>query len=303
MSLEKRRARFLELGGHFECEKPDPLLVVPTIEPALFNRLRIAVALYVSKCIPGNQTFLDESELMEAFVKNRATIRNCTPNGMLVPKRHLILEYNAVIQAFIAVIDSLNIGDFISSWHIPLNMRFKDGEAVKENLVRNHPTEHTHSDSWAGESSASVTTIIPLFGDTERNRVDYFSPPENFDESWLGPLPSYADGARYAEKYTRIRSPFEKGKMIIADFAMLHASTRHSGSGPRLSIDTTFAMPNLGEKEVIHEWRLDERASHQDLQDIGVRKLFLFPDTNEDQVDSRGGYKHPTNLAIAKLLD
>ena len=206
------------------------------------------------------------------------------------------------LRAFINIIDGLSISGFISSWHVPLNVRYKDAGIVEENLKRHHPTEHIHSDSWAGESSESVTTIIPLLGDAERNRVDYYAPPDDFEESWLKPLPSYLAGTEIAKRYRPIEVPFRQGYLYIADFGMLHASFHHPGCEGRVSIDTTFAMSqNVNQKEVIHPWREGERAKHEDLLNIGITKLFVFPDTNESQVDSQGGFKHPTNLIIKDI--
>ncbi len=71
---------------------------------------------------------------------------------------------------------------------------------VEGNLERAYPTEDIHSDSWAGESSDSVTTMIPIFGDTERNRVDYYTPPEDFQEEWLRGPPSFLHKEKNSKK-------------------------------------------------------------------------------------------------------
>jgi len=305
LSLENRRKEFGTLCNNFVHKKPDPLIAVAPIKYLDYLRLHLAIMVYMSKCLPKRELELDESALLKVFSENKNFIKNCTPNGMLVPKRHLILEYNLVVQAFFTVMNSLRIGHMITSWHIPLNIRFKDSEVNQENLKRHHPTEHIHSDSWAGESADSVTVMIPLLGDTERNRVDYYSPPEDFEENWLGPLPSYQDGAHIAAKYRKVEMPFPIGYVNLTDFASLHASARYPNAGPRVSIDTTFTIPrnrNKEDKEKIHPWRENERISHQELGEIGETKLFFFPDSEDDQVDSKGGFKHPTNLIIKNLL-
>ncbi len=305
MSLRSRIEAFDELSRRFPCERPSKLISAYRIEEKAPRRLRVAAMLYMSKCLPGQPVILDEEKLLFELVKHQEEIKNITPNGMIVPKRYTILEYNILARTFVEIVNELNVSDFILSWHVPLNLRIKFASVSEENMKRHHPTEHIHSDSWAGESSESVTTHLPLFGNTARNRVVFYDPPPEFQEDWLKPRPSYADGATIAQKYSRIDFIPEKGCLVLADFATLHASSRFPKAGSRVSIDTTFALKRIGshrEEEKIHPWRENERAPHQVLMRLGETHLFLFPDDTTQQVDSQGGFKHPTNLKLTKLL-
>lgn len=306
MSLEYRRLRFKNLVKQFDSELGtliDPLIAMVKIDEKLFHNLKIAVAVYISSSLPEGRFITDEKELLQAVVQNRQLIKNCTPNGMLVPKKEISLQFNLVVRAFADIIESFNFGDLLVSWHVPLNVRYKDGHIVQGNLERAYPTEDIHSDSWAGESSDSVTTMIPVFGDTERNRVDYFTPPDDFQEEWLGPQPSYRHNEQIAKKYKKIEAPYSKGYLYLVDFGTLHSSARYPDAGPRISIDTTFAFsPQPGQEEKIHPWRIGERASQNDLSDIGRRTFFFFNNSWNDQIDNKGGFKHPTDLKIIDLL-
>lgn len=305
MSLESRIADFGVLSGRFPCDKPSPLIAVHRIREDLWQGLRMATLLYMSRCLPGAPVIVDETELMERFVRQRGEIPNITPNGMIVPKRHTILEYNLLVRAFARVIDSLGIEDLVLSWHIPLNLRIKLSQPSAENLRRHHPTEHIHSDSWAGESNESVTTHLPLLGDTERNHLVFYDPPADFQEEWLRPLPSYADGAGIAARYSPIAFVARKGTIVLADFAGLHASSRRPGAQARVTIDTTFHLHRRrlpDQEEIIHPWRVDERAPHRVLAGLGETHLFVFPDDVNRWVDSQGGFKHPSHLEIIELL-
>ena len=304
MSLKSRVQAFDNMTRLFKCERPCPLIAVYQIPEMQWRHLRNTAAVYMSKCIPGHPLILDEEELLNTFHAQQNEIQNVTPNGMIVPKRHIILEYNALVRAFANIIDGLGIGDLILSWHIPLNLRIKFNQVNEANMKRNHPTEHTHSDSWAGESALSVTTMLPIFGDIARNHVVYYDPPQNFEEHWLGPLPGYADGAPIAAKYKKLDFVPKKGQLVLADFATLHASHREPGAGHRVSIDTTFVPRrpvDAVEKEVIHPWRENERAQHTILSGLGETHLFYFPDSVDQKVDSQGGFKHPTNLVLKEL--
>jgi len=301
LSLESRKKAFDLLSSRFECERPAPLLSVHKIQSALFSRLQIATALYLSKCLGQNEFILNENELLERIDRRVEKIQNITPNGMVVPKRNTILEYNLIVQTFSSIIRTLGIDDLISSWHVPLNVRIKFGEASEGNLKRHHPTEHIHSDSWAGESSESVTTMLMILGDIPKNHVAFYDPPDDFQEEWLGPRPTYLDGKIVADRYSKIDLMPEKGDLLISDFASLHASSRLPGAKSRVTIDTTFVLKKPDDHRVaenIHEWRAGERASPHVLDKLGAESIFFFPDKPSQHVDSQGGFKHPTNLMV-----
>jgi hypothetical protein len=302
MSLEIRQQKFSLLEKQFKCERPSPLFLIHKIDEELYESLRLATCIYMSKSMGLKRPLLTEEAVMEKFVELRESVQNMTPNGMLVPKRHLILEFNAVVKAFVDIIATLKIEQFISSWHVPLNVRFKDGEMAKENMGRKFATENIHSDSWAGESAESATIMIPLFGDLARNHMTFYEPPLNFEESWLGPKDSYADGEGIAAQYKKIDLQQQKGYLYLSDFATLHASSRLPGAGPRASIDTTFALKRLATEnigqEVIHPWRESERLDPKRFANIGLENLFLFPNRIGENVDSSKGFKHPTELQV-----
>ena len=178
MSIHKKRRieRFDLLASRFVNKKISDLTLEHKIDSKLLSKLQLAVFSYVSKCLSNNEIYMEEDVLLSKVVKayKQNEIPNLTPNGIFVPKKHLVIEYNYLVSIFSAIIESLNIIDLISSWHIPLNLRYKDGLVSQSNLLRSHPTEHIHTDSWAGESSESITIQIPIFGDTERNFVSFW---------------------------------------------------------------------------------------------------------------------------------
>lgn len=303
--LEERCEDFKAVAERLECEMPSPLIAIYRIPLDAFQQLRISAAIYLCRCMHINRVILNEEELLDLWVKNQEKVKNVTPNGMIVPKRHLILEYNQLVKAFVNIINDLNIYDLVSSWHIPLNLRYKSGTVNDSNLKRHHPTEHIHTDSWAGESAESVTTMIQIFGDVERNHVTFFHPPADFKEEWLGPRPTYLDGKGIADRYSRVEFLPSKGELIISDFASMHCSSLLPSAGARISIDTTFALKRLRREggEVIHPWREGERASNETLMRLGEQQIFVFPDKEDQHVDSEGGFKHPTNLKLVPLLE
>ena len=305
MSLESRIKAFDRLSSRFACERQSPLISAYGIGKQNWEHLRIATMLYMSKCLPGEPIILDEEELLNRFEWTQNKMRNITPNGMIVPKRHLILEYNLLVRAFMDIMQEMDIGDFVASWHIPLNLRFKASQVVKDNLKRQHATELIHTDAWAGESPASVAVYISILGDVERNRIVFYDPPPDFSEDWLRPLQAYRDGAPIAKRYKKTKIKQKQGHVYLADFATMHASTRFRGSGSRVSFDTTFTLKRSVEEsqmaeEKMHPWRKGERADYRTLCEIGKTKMFVFLDSMD--VIRRGHFIHPTKLEIQELL-
>ena len=115
MDLNNRIQAFDELSNRFLCERPSRLISVYHIEKGAWKRLRIAAMLYMSKCLPGEPVVLDEKNLLKRFERAQGEMPNITPNGMIVPKRHLILEYNLLARAFMDIMQEINIGDFVTS--------------------------------------------------------------------------------------------------------------------------------------------------------------------------------------------
>lgn len=299
--LQLRKKSFAKLGA-FAFNMVGDLIYEYDIAKSDYMFLDVAANLYMSKGAGLPPMSHTSAELLEYYEKNYKTLLHITPNGLIVPKRNTILEYNLLNVAFYRIISRLQIDQHITSWHVPLNLRIKLARPLEENMVRHHPTEHIHTDSWAGESTQSVTTMIPICGDASNNYVQFYEPPSDFQEEWLGPRESYMAGLEIAEKYTKLDYVAPLGSLILSDFATMHSSSRNEGSGPRLSIDTTFALKRQNEEEVIHEWRVNERATTEVVNNLGSKYLFVFPDEPTQQVSSEKGFKHPTNLHIREIV-
>lgn len=303
MSLASRTADFDVLAARFACARPSPLVCVHTIPEARWERLRLAALVYVSKCLPGAPVVLDEGELLDALRRHRHAVPNITPNGMIVPKRHTILEFNVLARAFADVVAGLAIDDLVQAWHVPMNLRIKFDEVDEGNKGRAHQTELPHSDAWVGTASDSVLAHVPLFGDLDRNHLTFYEPPADFSEDWLAPLPRFADGQGYTARYRPLGPLVRAGQLALADFAVIHESARLPGSGPRLSIDTGFRMRRgpIPDRTEMRASRAREYAEPDVLRHLGERWLMVFPDRPEDRVENQGGARHPSNWKLVEL--
>lgn len=296
--LDRRKAAFAAMTARFPGKRVTDLAAAYAMPEGASEALMRAAFVYLAAC-RGECGRMSPLEILVSV--DREPPDCMTPNGMLVPKRNTVLEYNLVVRAFAHAINSLGIDNLIESWHVPLNVRVKTAAESALNMSRAHPTEHPHSDSWAGESAESVTVHIPLLGDWKRNRLQLFDPSDAFEESWLGPRASYRDGSDVLPHYTRVGYVAPLGSVLLMDFAELHASTRDSGCGSRLSIDTTFVLRRPIMRDTEHPWRKGERTSHQILNGIGETHLFYFPDAPGIHKDVGQGFKHSAHLEIVEL--
>lgn len=293
MSLEERKKRFALFTQSFPCEVKEGLIAIHSLNPHLLERLRFSANLYIAKSLQesnlvNTQWLADSKPLLSLIESNLAKIKNFTPNGMVVPKRDHLLEYNFFASAFMDVVNSLNIGHLIDYWINPPNIRFKEGSLNPKKLERNFASEHTHSESWIPlNGSQCISIFIPLAGDLENNFVDFFLPPQNFEETWLAPQPSYASASEISHRFRPANIKYELGKLYLADCSTLHATTRKTSSGPRLSIDLNF-IPKL---DGIHHSSTD--LSHENLLRIGKETLFAFHDSMDEFSETNNGKHHP----------
>ena len=300
MSFESRKEKFLEISSRFDCERPSPFLAIHWIGAKLYHDLRAAAAIFISRCIPGWSVCLDEEILVYEFAEQvrAGAVWNCTPNGLLVPKRHLILEYNALVRAYVNILRDMEIEEDVLTLNPP-SMRYKEAyrDIKPEKLARNYASEKAHLDPWTGDFAGSYNVSIPLFGDAEHNRVNWFSPPETFEESWLDYRPSYsADTAEMVKQYLplAIDRPYAKGYLYMADVAVLHYTNVIEGAGPRFTLDNLFSVtpPPPG-----FNGRLGPPYAR--LKGIGEETLLVYSDSLKEFKENS-----PAKLPLdAKLID
>ena len=311
MYLDIRRRSFEELSKNIECKKINDLMLEVPISNHLFEALDIYTKIYLSKSINVNHLILDENDLIKALIKNPNKLLNMTPNGMIVPKRELALDFNNLVKSYVKILESVNIYNFIEKFHFPPNIRLKYNQAKDENLKRSHPTEMMHSDTWTGANFNWIASHIYILGDVANNNISYGYPPETFEENWLFPIKSASLGKIYSDQFKMINYTPKKGSFILADASIFHKSNANPNGGIRASLDTGFDLiaPNIKkynirsvEEKNVASFRDNETVSKEDFWSIGSETFFSFPNRFEEQVDSQGGFKHPSSTQNIKIV-
>ena len=310
MSLKVRKFYLGKLKKKFKGKKINDLMYEIKVPDDLFYNIKSAAINYISKSFNDNETIVVEKKLISKLIKKKNKLKNVTPNGIIVPKNEISLEFNNFLKSYIEIIKFLNLSDLIEKFHFPPNLRVKFPEISKFHMSRKHPTELMHSDTWTGANPNWLAVHLFLLGDISKNHIRYAEPPKNFDESWLKPLKYSHLGKNISKKFKIINYTPKKGYMIIADAAIIHQSYRKKNAGLRISLDTGFDMKmkklssfrkTRVEKFDVKKIRKEETIAKEDFINIGKKTYFHFPDSFNRKVFHKGGFKHPTNPKLIRL--
>lgn len=310
MSIEIRKKNIAKLAKRFSCKKITNLALEVNLPKSLFENLSIATKTYVAKCIDTKNIILDEKKLLKKFLNKKKFIKNITPNGIIVPKTDVALEFNLLIKSYVDIIKFLNIDKLITNFHFPPNLRVKFSRIDQKNKKRQHPTETMHADTWTGANPNWMAVHLFILGDIRNNHIRYAQPPKNFKEGWLKPLKSAEDGLKISKKFKIINYVPKKGSLIIADASVIHQSYRKKNAGIRISLDTGFdiKIPKLKsfKRTIVNnidvkKMRVKETINNDQFLNIGKKTYFHFPDTSKKKVHSKGGFKHPSNVNLIRL--
>ena len=143
-------------------------------------------------------------------------------------------------------------------------------------------SEHAHSDAWTAlNTKYSTTFFLPIFGDVNKNFVEFYLPKNEFDEKWLDQKYFSSDLAKSILKfYKKINFNFYSlGKYILADCSVLHKSVVKKNAGVRVSIDIGIIPRfNFGYKS--HFNHIEKKVISQ----IGKQKIYFFKDTFDKKI-------------------
>lgn len=310
MSLKIRKYYLKQLNKKFKGKKINDLMYEIKIPDNLFYNIKTSAINYVSKCFNDDEIVINENNLIKKIISKSDKLLNLTPNGMMVPKNENSLEFNILLKNYVQILKYFNFESLIENFHFPPNIRLKLPNLKKNNLLRKHPTELMHSDTWTGANPNWCAVHLFILGDISRNNIRYAEPPSNFKEKWLMPLKNSKLGQDIANKFKLIKYKPKKGYMIIADATIIHQSFRKKDAGIRISLDTGFdlKMKKLKsfkqikvDKYNVKKIRKNETISKEDFMQIGKKTYFHFPDSFNNKVLHKGGFKHPTNPKLIRL--
>lgn len=217
-----------------------PLLREFRLPPGDHLVLRRSVELYLLACLRAagaDLTGADPEDLLEARRAEILRLPNLTPNGLLLPKREVALEFNLVQRSAAAWLRGLELDEFVEAIQLPLNVRIVDGRADGTRDRRRYASAKLHSDIWAGEPTNAMVVMVPLLGDPSTN-VEFREPDAGFLD-YRRMLDDYFDAARLEDRALPYDCALSASFGYLMDPYLLHRTMRRGG-GLRVSIDFRF---------------------------------------------------------------
>lgn len=230
LQFKERMDRLNQLTGLNILSDDFPFLKGIKISKSQFQDLERCLSMYIFACTNAAEMYTKESFLLPFFLPN------VTPNGLMLPKKEVFLEFNLLHKCVVGILKSLKIDDFIDLVHLPLSVRIIDGVFDKSKESRRYATTKLHTDIWNGDSADALGIFFPVLGDVQGNSVEFFEPDEVEMKEWIKVLPDYQDGHSLLESSRKYDFCWDTSHVYFTDPFLLHRTIK-SGSGMRVSVD------------------------------------------------------------------
>lgn len=231
---------------------------------------------------------------------------NRTPNGALVPKTEFEREYNELHRAVAAWLTSLNMSHLMASIRCPIVVRAVKGIANDSSAKRPYAASKMHVDLWAGDPPDGVAVIIPFLGDLENTTIEWYRPPQGFEEQYLTVMDSYDIAREIESECTLYPLEARMGDAYFIDAIVMHRTVIHGG-GARVNLQFDIRRPLSKEESLkmdpsFNTGRLDLYVDPEAWLSYGSARLLRFADTNADA--KRGIYrKHQDDQRTYEVAD
>ncbi len=230
---------FNQLAERMATRHKYRLLFEHTLDPKLFQQIRVAAATFISACL-GRPIILSESELVERMLDARGKLPNHTGTGLLVPKREQTLEFNAFQKSVATAFAQLGANDLIEAVDLPVNLRVMYGKISPEKLSLPFNSAKRHSDVWTGVHPDATVVVLPLFGDIENLTIEAGEMPRDMELGAMRVMSDFNEGKDIPMVEFYQDAQLQHGTMYFNDARGLHQTVRRRTEGVRISVDFRF---------------------------------------------------------------
>lgn len=298
LKLRKRQDKFYNLLKNKKFSFSKKLIASGKVEKSNLNYLQeTSKNLLIASIIGANKEIKIKNFSFDRILAEIKKKRpgNITHNGLVVPKKETTLEYNLFLKSFYFFIKNSKISNCLKYFIGPPQLRIKYG--TKKKRLKNNSSEYLHSDAWTQlNTKKSITIFIPIYGDTDRNYVEFYSPKDKFLEEWLDPKFFSDASADLFKYYQKTKVKYSIGKFMLADCSTLHRSIVLNSAKPRISIDIGIIPQNTERFKKLHN-----HIEKEKIDNIGFNSLFLFNRSIKDKIIlSKDGRKTMANRKIHK---
>jgi hypothetical protein len=238
-----RAARLEQLLEKADKVKSLPLFHEVAIPQNLFEEFKLKCHEYLVASLKLNsgKTYQITEDFIDLFEEEILSLPNMTPNGLILPKKEILDEYNSLHRVAVKIFNTFNLNDKVSSIHAPINIRVISGKRSEKDL-RPRASSKMHSDIWAGEFSNTTMIFFSALGDIVNNGVEFYEPDASF-LNFCKPLNDYLEGAELEKTSKKYDCGMRDGYAYFTDPFLLHRTIKKTPK-LRLSIDFRF-VPNI----------------------------------------------------------
>lgn len=239
--LLERITRFQSITSRLGAKESASLVANLAVDNVLQSRLADAVNIYLHACISSffsGQYFELGKDLLTRHFDCISALPNITPNGLILVKEPVSIEFTLVHRALVNLLDSMRFFDNISEIQFPINIRLVDSRPDPMKDVRPRASNKIHCDAWAGDPSNSFTLQVPVLGDVDKTGVKFWEVTDIRQET-CAIMPKYEDGLHLIGRGAELDVKMAFGSATIWDSFALHA-TQKKGM-PRVSVEFRFS--------------------------------------------------------------
>ncbi len=280
LDLYKRKKNFKNIFKNYNLKFSNNLIATGKIEKDKMKYIQDSSKLLLLSSLIGDKKKLNFNnlsfdEILDKIKKKRPL--NITHNGLVVPKKETLLEYNLFLKSFYYFLNNSRLSRFIKYFIGPPQLRVKFLEQKKLTF---NSSEYPHSDAWTKiNTNKSITLFIPIYGDTKNNYVEFYLPKNNFTNKWLNKRYFSEGNDIFKKNYKKTKINYSIGQYIFADCSTLHKTTTKNKALPRVSIDIGI-IP----KDVKNFKKIKNHINKDVIQNVGFDKMFVFKNSITDKI-------------------
>ncbi|MBI3616038.1 MAG: hypothetical protein HY211_05945 [Candidatus Omnitrophica bacterium] len=277
-------------------QKTDDLIAQVRMEERVLPQIKDAARRYLLACLKKEDQPLSDEALLSLVEGSIDRLANRTPNGILLAKQEFEQEFNEFHRVVASWLKGLQLDPLIDQVFCPIILRVVKPKAASEavpdpavsgNVNRPYDSTKLHVDLWNGDPADNINLLIPLWGDVEATTIEFFRPPDDFEERLLRVINDYSEGEKLLGPCEPYPIRFTHGFAHFCDAVVLHRTVKKPGGRVRISIQFELRRKTSEQtKAEVSRLAMPERLkSYIDLKtwyELGTRKFMQFKDTFAD---------------------
>jgi hypothetical protein len=309
MEFSRRGDRvFGALAERFTSGERKRLAIAQKLRAEQYAAVRSAMLTYISACL-GQRSAMPEPEVLDGLLAQRDTLKNYRPDGLLVPKREQVLEFNLLHRAVAAAFRGFGIERHADVIDLPINVRVVYGKPATGRTSLPYASSKVHADVWAGVPVDAVVVVMPVLGDIDNITIECGEMAAEQELEAMRVLPDYLEGRMYKmiKPYDDVH--MQHGSVYLCDARLLHQTVRRKRENVRVSIDFRFRMSDMEYRSMAPDVRgpeaMDTTVAYERWLGVGSQSMIVFDksiETASENVDPVVGAPYGLEYRLVDLF-